>query len=40
MLKVCVMEQPAGELIVQVYEPAHKLLAVAPVPPVGSQAYV
>jgi hypothetical protein len=40
MLKVCVIEQPAGELIVQVYEPAHNPLAVAPVPPVGSQAYV
>jgi hypothetical protein len=38
MLNVCVIEQPTGELIVQVYVPAHNPLAVAPVPPDGAHA--
>ena len=40
IVKVFVIEHPAGELIVQVYVPAQRPLAVAPVPPLGAQAYV
>ena len=40
MVNVFVIEQPAGELIVQVYVPAQRPLAVAPVPPLGAHAYV
>jgi hypothetical protein len=38
ILNVCVIEQPAGELIVQVYVPAQSEEAVAPVPPEGAHA--
>jgi hypothetical protein len=37
MVNDTLMEHPAGELIVHVYDPAHNPLAVAPVPPVGAQ---
>lgn len=40
MLNVCVPVQPEGFVTVHVYVPGHKLVAVAPVPPEGSQAYV
>ena len=35
-----VIEQPTGELIVHVYVPAQRPVAVAAVPPEGAQAYV
>ena len=38
IVKLLVIEQPAGELIVQVYVPAHNPVAVAAVPPEGAQA--
>ena len=40
IVKVSVLEQPAGELMVHVYVPAHNPVAVAPVPPEGAHAYV
>ena len=40
IVNVLVIEHPAGELIVHVYDPAQRPLAVAPVPPLGDQAYV
>jgi hypothetical protein len=38
IVNVFVIEHPAGELMVQVYDPAHNPLAVAPVPPDGAHA--
>jgi hypothetical protein len=38
MVNDCVIEQPAGELIVTVYVPAQSPVAVAAVPPDGAHA--
>jgi hypothetical protein len=38
MVNDCVMEHPAGELMVQVYVPGQSPVAVAPVPPEGAHA--
>jgi hypothetical protein len=40
IVNVFVIEHPTGELIVQVYVPAHNPVAVAPVPPDGAHEYV
>jgi hypothetical protein len=40
MVKVCVRIHPLASVIVQVYVPADRLEAVAPVPPLGDQEYV
>jgi hypothetical protein len=40
MVNVLVIEHPTGELIVHVYVPAQRPVAVAAVPPLGAHAYV
>lgn len=40
IVNVFVIEHPAGELIVHVYVPAQRPVAVAPVPPEGVHEYV
>jgi hypothetical protein len=40
ILNVCVKEQLLASVMVQVYVPIHKLIAVAAFPPEGVQAYV
>jgi hypothetical protein len=40
MLNVPVAEHPLASVIVQVYDPAERPLAVAVVPPAGAHAYV
>ena len=40
MLNVLVAVQPFNPVTVQVYVPAHRPVADAPVPPEGAQAYV